>query len=265
MIKNPKPDVSEKQVLDETLAVLSPKEKKQLVVALAAYAGAWEEYKRATKGQKSFGPGEVYQAALNTRLARGGDISKPFTQKDYDEAIKVLQLASVSIKRIAESRVLEAEIDARLEQLKPFLKKKELSAGMIEFGRAVKIITGVKHQPTRQIGIFRRACRKEWSAPRMGFTNFEPLITAERKLYRQFPFLENHLEYRHWTEDLGAKDVISLREFAALWWMSWPMFKGGRAMVEQMVDAELSAKKVLVSGSGHATRKRPKRAAKKRT
>ena len=266
MTKKPKPDINEERRLDQKLAALSPKEVKELEEALGALTEAWAEYSRATKGQKSFGPSEVYQAALNTRIARGGDLTKPFTQEDYDEAIKALQLASVSIKTMAESKSEEAELDARIEQLKPFLKKKELSEGMIEFGRAVKIITGVKHHPNRQIGIFRRAWSKEHS-PReiMDFTEFEPLITAEKRLLKRFPWMANAFKYRHWTEDLGAKDAISLREFAELWWTSWPLFKGGRAMMEQIIDAKHSSKNVLASRSGHATRKRPKKATKKRT
>lgn len=188
---------------------------------------------------ETLSPTEVRQMARQIHLERGGDPRSKPTREDNAEAIKELQAVQAEILYQGAASARDTIHAAHLRRLAPLLKPKELAEGRITFARAVSITTG------------HHGHSKNYKKPSRWIAEFNARYA---KAGTPNPYSK-----------MTAKDYLTLKEFARMHYLNCWFFKLGRELATKLSDEKHSAKKVLVSGSGQATRHVTKKPTKKRT
>ena len=254
--------------------------------ALAAYSGMIRKM-----GHQQISAGEVRQDALQTRIARGGNLAEPFTATDYEEAAQNLQMAAATLQQMEENQKVRQNYLEHLKLIEPLLTEKERQSGRITFARAVAITTGNHdrskdyRKPSRWIKDFLKNHRE--GVQKILREHLRSLHEVEEEFFADVPALREVVE---WTpyDNLKQTDLLTLEEFAEMHSTNWFLFKRGGSLMRKLIEgknpshvqkvlglkeetidalaaAKVSRKKVLGRCSGQPKKSAPREPKKRRT
>jgi hypothetical protein len=258
--------------------------------ALAAWEAAYNDMIRK-KGHQKISAGELHQAALQTRIARGGNPAEPLSMADYGEASQALQTAAATLREMEEDQKIRQSYLEHLKLIEPLLTDKERQSGKITFARAVAITTGNHDRPKdyrkpgRWIKDFLKKHRE--GMQKLLREHLRSVQEVEEEFFADVPALRKLVE---WTpyDNLKQDDLLTLEEFAGMHSANWFLFKQGGALMRKVIEgknpshvqrvlglkeetiealaaAKVSPKKVLGRPSGQPKKPAPRKAKKSRT